>query len=51
VLPVDPDAPEGVYRLEVGMYDAATGARLPVTLPDGTTAGHLLLEIAVRVGR
>jgi mannosyltransferase len=51
ILSVDPDAPEGVYRLEVGMYDPATGARLPVTMPDGSTADHLVLESAVRVGR
>lgn len=29
-LQVRQDAPPGEYRLEVGMYDAATGARLPV---------------------
>ncbi|NLD72977.1 MAG: hypothetical protein GX649_09725, partial [Chloroflexi bacterium] len=49
VLTVAPDAPEGSYRLEVGMYDAATGARLPVTLAGGSTADHLLLADEIRV--
>ncbi len=26
---IDPDAPPGKYHIEIGMYDAATGARLP----------------------
>jgi hypothetical protein len=51
LLTVDPAAPEGTYRLEVGMYDAATGVRLSVTLPDGASADHLLLANEVRVGR
>ena len=29
-IPVKPDAPSGEYVLEVGMYDALTGERLPV---------------------
>ena len=29
-LPVNSDAPPGDYRIEVGMYDAATGQRLPI---------------------
>jgi len=28
-IPVKPEAPEGEYVLEIGMYDAATGDRLP----------------------
>lgn len=51
LLTVDPAAPEGTYRLEVGLYDAATGVRLSVTLPDGASADHLLLANEVRVGR
>lgn len=27
---IDPDAPPGKYQIEIGMYDAATGARLPI---------------------
>ena len=34
-IPVATDAPPGRYRLEVGMYELATGARLPVLGPDG----------------
>jgi len=44
------DAPPGSYAIAVGLYDPATGARLPVTGPDGTPLGdHILLENAVRV--
>ena len=28
-IKIDPDAPPGKYQIEIGMYDAATGARLP----------------------
>ena len=48
---VKPDAPPGVYDLEVGMYDAATGQRLPVRLEGQPgTADRILLdkEIAVK---
>jgi hypothetical protein len=34
-IPLAPDAPPGRYWLEVGMYNLATGARLPVLGPDG----------------
>ena len=29
-VPIDPDAPPGIYKIEVGLYDPATGARLPL---------------------
>jgi len=29
-VPIDADAPAGPYKIEVGLYDPATGARLPV---------------------
>ncbi|HEX5418185.1 MAG TPA: hypothetical protein VFZ25_21220, partial [Chloroflexota bacterium] len=47
LLPIQPDAPPGAYRLEVGLYDARTGARL------STTAGadRVLLEVPVTVAR
>lgn len=35
-IPVKPDAPPGDYQIEVGLYDAATGQRLPVFDEDGT---------------
>ena len=44
------DAPPGSYAIAVGLYDPATGTRLPVTGPDGIPLGdHILLEKAVRV--
>jgi len=53
-LPVAADAPAGTYHIAVGMYDAASGARLPVTdasgqsLPDDQAA--LPVEITVAGG-
>lgn len=29
-IPIDPHAPPGRYQIEIGLYDPATGARLPV---------------------
>jgi hypothetical protein len=50
ILIIDDQAPPGEYRLEVGMYDAATGQRLPVSRPDGDALGdHLLLDTTVTV--
>jgi len=52
VFSVDADAPPGEYRLEVGMYDPATGQRLPIydatgnRLPDD----RVLLEPVIVVG-
>jgi hypothetical protein len=37
-LPVALDAPTGSYHIAVGMYDAASGGRLPIT----DASGHLL---------
>ena len=34
VLP--PDLPPGIYTVLVGLYDPASGTRLPATQPDGT---------------
>jgi len=34
-LPIKRDTLPGDYRLEIGMYDARTGERVPVTGPDG----------------
>ncbi|MHB0859201.1 MAG: glycosyltransferase family 39 protein [Anaerolineae bacterium] len=36
-ISVDADAPVGVYQVEVGLYDPATGERLPVILADATS--------------
>ena len=43
-IPVAPDAPPGTYRIEIGLYDPITGARLPVMGPDGApVADHVVL--------
>ncbi|MCR4407467.1 MAG: glycosyltransferase family 39 protein [Anaerolineae bacterium] len=34
-IPIDPHAPSGEYTIAVGMYDAKSGERLPVTLDNG----------------
>lgn len=49
LLPVDPDAPPGEYRLVVGMYDALSGARLPVYAGAGVLAGDEILINMVEV--
>ncbi|MGC9359720.1 MAG: glycosyltransferase family 39 protein [Anaerolineae bacterium] len=49
-MKVDPDAPDGLYRVQVGMYDHATGARLPVKSSSGEDWGDcVLLSVTVRV--
>jgi len=47
--PVSPDAPSGEYILEVGMYNAATGERLPV-LKGGQTASDTIVLGKIKVG-
>lgn len=37
------DAQPGAYQVEVGLYDAATGTRVPVTLADGSTSDHVVV--------
>lgn len=50
VLVVDAEAPPGLYQLQVGMYDPATGRRLPVTGVTSEEMGdRLLLPLTVRV--
>jgi hypothetical protein len=39
VIPLDPQLPAGVYRFEIGLYQPATGQRLPILDPNGTPAG------------
>lgn len=44
-MSIDPDAPPGVYSLEVGMYLLETGQRLPVRTAGGELVGdRMLLE-------
>lgn len=43
-IPIAADAPPGEYRLEIGLYDPITGARLPVLDEGGAVVGdHLIL--------
>ena len=46
---VDTDAPPGEYVIEVGMYDASTGERLPVYDSSAELEGHRVLLEATRV--
>jgi 4-amino-4-deoxy-L-arabinose transferase-like glycosyltransferase len=46
-IPIAPDTPPGAYRLEVGLYEPISGARLPVAGADGTTADHVVLGSVV----
>jgi mannosyltransferase len=47
-LPIPADGPSGDYHLEIGLYDALTGQRLPVTRDGQPQAdGRLLLDQAV----
>ncbi len=50
-LPVKSDAPPGEYQIEVGMYDATTGHRLPVFDEGGTRlpADRILLDQVIIV--
>ncbi len=40
---LDADAPAGEYQIEVGLYDARTGARVPVALADGGRSDHVTI--------
>jgi hypothetical protein len=42
-LPVDPDAPQGIYRLAVGMYSLQTMERLPIKARTTSTSDDRLL--------
>jgi hypothetical protein len=43
-IPVAANAPPGLYRIEVGLYDAISGQRLPLLGEDGAPAAdHLIL--------
>ena len=38
-IPISPAAPPGQYAIRIGMYDASTGSRLPITEIQGAAAG------------
>ncbi len=46
-----PGLPQGTYTVIVKLYDAATFAPLPVSLPDGSAAGEYLRIAEVEIGR
>lgn len=48
-LALPPDLAPGEYTLIAGLYDAATGQRLPVTGPDGTARGDFVTLGAIHV--
>jgi hypothetical protein len=48
-LEVDPQTPPGDYVLELGMYDAATGQRLPVYDLAGQPMGDRVLSGSITV--
>lgn len=50
-LELDGNAPAGRYELEVGMYDAATGARLVAADGDGKPLGDRIVLTAIEVRR
>ncbi|MEZ4517426.1 MAG: hypothetical protein R3C44_11545 [Chloroflexota bacterium] len=51
-IPVAPDAPPGIYHVEVGLYNPVSGERLPVLGGDGLpSADHVVLgDIEVTSG-
>ncbi len=48
---IKPETPTGEYVLEIGMYEAATGERLPVVDERGDTLGDRIILGPIRVGR
>ena len=52
ILAINEDAPAGLYRLEVGMYELATEQRLPVLNADGEVKDNrILLPLSITVKR
>ncbi len=52
ILAINEDAPAGLYRLEVGMYELATEQRLPVLGDDGEVKDdRILLPLNITVKR
>jgi len=48
---VKPETPSGEYTLEIGMYEAATGQRLPAVDERGDTLGDRIILGPIRVGQ
>jgi hypothetical protein len=49
-LPIKPEAPPGRYRILVGLYNPATGQRLPILGPDASTPAPEVWSTAITVG-
>ncbi|MFQ5341011.1 MAG: glycosyltransferase family 39 protein [Anaerolineae bacterium] len=50
-IPVQPDAPAGVYQIEIGLYEPVTGQRLPILAEDGQRVGDRVLLHGIDVSR
>lgn len=48
-LPIKPDAPPGAYRLLVGLYEPATGQRLPILGPEGGAPAPEIWSTAITI--
>ncbi len=48
---VDPDAPPGLYEIEVGMYLLGTGERLPYIDEDGQVLGDVMVLENIQVNK
>jgi hypothetical protein len=47
-IPLQPDAPRGLYQIEIGLYDPISGVRLPLLNENDTPgADHLILTAVV----
>lgn len=49
LLTLPPDLPPGSYRIELGMYDATTGKRLPVQIQGKPSAGDAITIAPVTI--
>ncbi len=50
-VPIQVDAPPGQYILETGLYDLATGQRLPIISEDGTVLDNRILLKEMSIGK
>jgi 4-amino-4-deoxy-L-arabinose transferase-like glycosyltransferase len=48
-IPIDPDAPPGIYTIQVGMYGLVDGVRLPVVGPEGQVADGAISLTTIEV--
>jgi len=50
-IPVNPDAPPGEYVIEIGLYDGATGAPMPVFDQEGLMLDNRILLAKIEVDK